>query len=114
MERCCTMGDTGYRPPQKQQRRQSIQDALDRVFPPGSHGMSVVQTTSKTLPHFSYLVGINQSKLPLPGSDAMGRPPPFCSSYSSFITSIVSHFSLSFGLYFHSSRSYYNILGAQV
>jgi len=82
----------------RQQLRQSVPDALDRAFPPGSHGMPVVRTTTKTPPHFSYLVDIDQSKLPPPGSGAMRRPPRFCLSYSSSIASIVSPFSLSFGL----------------
>jgi len=47
------MGYTGYKPPQKQQLRQRIQDALYRAFPPGSHGMPVARTTSKTPLYFS-------------------------------------------------------------
>ena len=53
MERCWPMGYTGYKPPQKQQLRQRIQDALYRAFPPGSHGMPVARTTSKTPLYFS-------------------------------------------------------------
>jgi hypothetical protein len=49
-ERCWPMGYAGYQPSQKQQLRQRIQDALDRAFPPRSHDMPVVQTTSETPP----------------------------------------------------------------
>ena len=55
------MGDTGYRPPQKQQLRQSIQDALNPTFPPGSHGMPVVRAMSETPPYFSYLRTTDQN-----------------------------------------------------
>jgi hypothetical protein len=60
------MGHTGHplQFVQMQQFRQSIHYALDRAFPPGSYGMPVVRTMGKTPPHFSYLVGIDQSKLP--------------------------------------------------
>ena len=47
------MGYTGYQLPQKQQLRQRIQDALNRTFPPGSHGVPVVRTTSETPLYFS-------------------------------------------------------------
>ena len=53
MERCWPMGYAGYQPPQKQQLRQRIQDALFRAFPPGSHSMPVAQTTSETALYFS-------------------------------------------------------------
>jgi len=53
MERCWPMGYTGYQPPQKQQLRTRIQDALCRAFPPGSHGMPVARTTSETPLYFS-------------------------------------------------------------
>jgi len=48
MERCWPMDYTGYQPPQMQQLRRRLQDALNRAFPPGSHGMPVAQTTSRT------------------------------------------------------------------
>jgi len=53
MERCWPMGYMGYQPPQEQQLRQRIQEALNRAFPPGSHGMPVARTTSKTPVYFS-------------------------------------------------------------
>jgi hypothetical protein len=53
MERCSPMGYAGYQLPQKQQLRQRIQDALNRAFPPESHGRPVARTTSETLLYFS-------------------------------------------------------------
>jgi len=53
MERCWTMGYTGYQPSQEQQLRRRLQDALHRAFAPGSHGMPVARTTSGTPLYFS-------------------------------------------------------------
>jgi hypothetical protein len=53
MELCWPMGYAGYRPPQTQQLRQRLQDALNRAFPLGSHGMSVARTMSETPLYFS-------------------------------------------------------------
>ena len=53
MERCWPMGYTGYQPLQKQQLLQRIQDALNRPFPPRSHGVPVARTTSETSLYFS-------------------------------------------------------------
>jgi hypothetical protein len=52
-ERCWPMGYAGYQPPQEQQLHRRIQDALDRAFPPASHGMPVAQSTSENTLHFS-------------------------------------------------------------
>ena len=86
------MGYAGLKPLQKQQLRQSIQDALNRAFLPasGSHGIPVARTMSETPLYFSYLVEIDRSKFRPPGSNAVRRPPLFCPGYSSFIASIVS------------------------
>ena len=53
VERCWPMGYTGYQPPQKQQLRQRMQDALNLAFPLGSHNMPVARTTSETPLYFS-------------------------------------------------------------
>jgi hypothetical protein len=53
MECCSPMGYAGYQLPQKQQLRQCIQDALNRAFPPESHGRPVARTTSETPLYFS-------------------------------------------------------------
>ena len=53
MEICWPMGYAGYQPPQTQQFRQRLQDALNRAFPLGSHGMSVARTMSESPVYFS-------------------------------------------------------------
>jgi len=52
MEHCWPMGYMGYQPSQKQQHCKHIQDALNHVFLPGSHGVPVARTMSKTSLYF--------------------------------------------------------------